>query len=348
MTTDVPRPPLDGGSRAGEIAPFPDPSQAMIQSPLPGDGQASPGDTLELGRAYSEWFAAGDLHRLWRRLSPELRESFSGLDGLREFRDQVREAGTERAVLDERVTRWLGIDVYSRTAEYSQAGSPILQQWMLDGAGVAAAFLVEPATEPAPSRFLDYETRTPLRLPVDGEWFVFWGGRHPVDNLHAAAPDQRFACDFLIVRGMHTHSFDPPVQNERFYCFGQPVLAPGDGRVIARESGIADNVPGSLDAANPLGNHVVIDHGNDEFSFLAHLQRDSVVVQTGDRVRAGEAIARCGNSGASSEPHLHYHLQNGPAFGVGAGLPAQFLRYEADGEMVQRGEPSRGQFIRAV
>jgi murein DD-endopeptidase MepM/ murein hydrolase activator NlpD len=92
----------------------------------------------------------------------------------------------------------------------------------------------------------------------------------------------------------------------------------------------------------------VIDHGNGEFSVLSHLQRDSVRVGVGDRVRAGDAIARCGNSGASTEPHVQYHLQDGPVIGTGLGLPAHFRGYTADGDAVERGEPRRGQFVRGA
>ena len=53
----------------------------------------------------------------------------------------------------------------------------------------------------------------------------------------------------------------------------------------------------------------------------------------------------CGNSGSSTEPHIHYHLQDTPDFGQGQGMPAQFLDYEADGEVVERGEPVQGQTV---
>ena len=319
----------------------------MRSSAKPGPADAPKGDARELGRSYSEWFGAGELDHLWERLAPELRDTFHGMGGFREFREKVGAWGTEKAVVDECVTRWLGARVYSRTAEYSHAAAPIVQQWVFDEAGRAVGFLVEPGSEPAPSRFLDYQTRTPLRLPFDGEWFVFWGGRNPVENRHATSALQRFGYDFLVVRSGHTHSTDPPVLNEKFYCFGEPILAPGDGTIVATVAGIADNPPGSLNTDDPLGNHVVIDHGNGEFSVLGHLQRDSVQVRPGDPIRAGDPIARCGNSGASTEPHLQYHLQNGPVLGGAEGLPAQFTSYAADGSPVERGEPRRGQFIRS-
>ena len=94
------------------------------------------------------------------------------------------------------------------------------------------------------------------------------------------------------------------------------------------------------------GNQVVIDHGHAEFSFLAHLQQGSVAVQPGQSVAPGDTLGLCGNSGNSSEPHLHYHLQDSGEFGAGEGKPAQFRNYTADGEWVEVGEPVQGQRIR--
>jgi murein DD-endopeptidase MepM/ murein hydrolase activator NlpD len=165
-----------------------------------------------------------------------------------------------------------------------------------------------------------------------------------LENYHAEAADQRFAYDFLVVRDGRTHSGDP-LRNDSYFCFGQPVLAPGSGTVVRAANRVADNVPGEMNAEQPLGNHVIIDHGPGEFSFLVHLQRGSVAVQPGQRVQSGEVVGRCGNSGHSSEPHLHYHLQNTAEFQRGEGLPAQFLDYQANGALVTRGEPTRGQVV---
>ena len=173
---------------------------------------------------------------------------------------------------------------------------------------------------------------------------MFWGGRDPVDNYHAVVSDQRFATDLVIERGGSSHS-GSGIRNEEYYCFGADILAPAEGLVAATANTVADQRPGDMNPEQPLGNHVIIDHGNGEFSFLAHLQRGSVTVQPGSRVEAGQTIGRCGNSGNSSEPHLHYHLQNSVTFGVGEGLPAQFIDFEADGAPVPRGELQRGQKV---
>lgn len=163
-------------------------------------------------------------------------------------------------------------------------------------------------------------------------------------NQHAGTRDQRFAYDLLIMKEGSTHAGEGK-RNEDYHCFGRPILAPGAGTVIAVESQIEDNTPGRMNREQPLGNHVIVDHGNGEFSLLAHLQQGTVAVNAGDRVNPGQLLGRCGNSGNSSEPHLHYHLQNGPKPFDADGLPAQFLDYLADGRPVERGEPVRGQTI---
>lgn len=115
------------------------------------------------------------------------------------------------------------------------------------------------------------------------------------------------------------------------------------GRVVAAVDSIPDNEPGRMNREAVAGNHVIIDHGNGEFSLLAHFRQGSLTVEEGDRVGRGDRLGACGNS---SEPHVHYQLQDGPEFGEAAGLPTQFRSYRADGEPVQRGEPVRGQVVR--
>ena len=68
-------------------------------------------------------------------------------------------------------------------------------------------------------------------------------------------------------------------------------------------------------------------------------------MKVGDPVVAGEVIARCGNSGMSTEPHLHYQLMDDEDWKRAYGLPAQFLGYVANGRTVQRGEPRRTEVI---
>jgi len=174
---------------------------------------------------------------------------------------------------------------------------------------------------------------------------VFWGGRTIPENYHAFTTDQRFAYDLVIRRDGSTHTGDG-LENKEYFCFGQPVLAPGAGTVVEAVDGIPDNRPSNMNQTQALGNHVIIDHGNGEYSFIAHFKNGTVLAKQGQRVGQGDQLGECGNSGNSSEPHVHYHLQTTAIFGKGEGLPAQFQRYYADGNWVERGEPTRGQNLR--
>jgi hypothetical protein len=197
--------------------------------------------------------------------------------------------------------------------------------------------------KPAPAAFLDYQTRTPLVLPFMGDWHVSWGGRTVGQNRHAVAPDQRFAYDFL---KLEDGSFrDEGDKNELFLCFGAPIYAPAVGTVVDLADGVPDNKPGDMDKSRPPGNYVVLDHGNGEYSFLAHLKKGSLAVQPGQNVEAGTLLGLCGNSGNSSEPHLHFHLQDSSIMFRGNGLPAFFHHYRVRGKHVDKGEPIGRQFV---
>jgi len=112
------------------------------------------------------------------------------------------------------------------------------------------------------------------------------------------------------------------------------------------KNNVEENIPGVTNTDELFGNYVIIDHGNDEFSVLAHMITGSIPVHPGEIVEKREMIGLCGNSGNSTEPHLHYHLQNSPSISSGEGLPAQFRNYYADDLFVVMGEPLRDQVIR--
>ncbi len=104
------------------------------------------------------------------------------------------------------------------------------------------------------------------------------------------------------------------------------MLAPADGTVIEVIEGVRDNEPGSMNPYSAVGNCVLIEHRPDEISVLAHFQRGSIVVKTGDKVKRGQVLGRCGNSGNSSEPHIHFHLQHSPVLQDGLGIKCFFQK----------------------
>ena len=88
-----------------------------------------------------------------------------------------------------------------------------------------------------------------------------------------------------------------------------------------------------------LGNHVVLDVGDGRYAALAHLQHGSATVHAGEHVACGDVVGRCGNSGNSSEPHVHFQLMDHPRALIAAGLPFVFARDGArDGAVPRNGE----------
>ncbi|AJE48176.1 GNAT family N-acetyltransferase [Celeribacter indicus] len=309
---------------------------------------AAGADPLATARRMAEAFLRGDVETVWQAATPQMREAFGSVDDLAGLREGLRrDLGTEDTILSESVETQSGHEVFTRLSRWSGSAVPVELVVALDGTGRIAGFLVRPQPVAAPSPHLEYETKARLRLPVEGDWHVYWGGREIGENYHAADPGQRFALDILVLEEGQSHSGDP-AEPASYQCWGRPILAPAEGVVVRAVDGLPDQPIGRLDPAHPAGNHVVIDFGQGEYGFLAHLQEGSLRVAQGDRVTAGQDIGLCGNSGNSSEPHLHFHLQTTPDLGRGEGLPAQFTHYLADGQRVERGEPVKGQTIRAL
>ncbi len=194
--------------------------------------------------------------------------------------------------------------------------------------------------------YLNYETITELELPFENEWYVVWGGRSVIQNQHFYSRKERYAMDILQVVN-RTSFTGNGTQNEDYYCFGKRLNAPGDGKIIAMENNIEDNIPGALNRDQPGGNYIIIDHLNGEVSVMAHFKKNSIIVSVGDTVEKGQEVGKAGNSGNSTEPHLHYHLQTASESpNNGVGLPIQFTNYYEDDAFLEKGEPVRGKKVR--
>jgi hypothetical protein len=141
---------------------------------------------------------------------------------------------------------------------------------------------------------------SPLVMPVTGEWIALDG---------PPCADRRDGdCASASTRyGFELAPLDPfgrPAET----CLNQPVRSPSDGVVVA----VLDSFPNFAEAGqHRFGNHIVIQRGEHEFIVLGSLMHRSLKVGLGDRVAAGEIVARCGFSGASGRPALHVHIQAG-------------------------------------
>jgi murein DD-endopeptidase MepM/ murein hydrolase activator NlpD len=202
-----------------------------------------------------------------------------------------------------------------------------------NGPDVAADFSVAPHS---------YVTRTRLRLPLNGRVLV-WDGHdfyshhrrfdldHPVvREIGLAANASRYSYDLVLVDQQGRRFRTDGASNADHYSYDAPVVAPGDGTVVATHNDAPEGANGFSMAAvrdNSLvifGNYVVIDHGNGEFSHIGHLRPGSVSVRVGQRVRMGDEIGRAGASGSSLFPHVHYELSRGIDLNS-EGLPSTFV-----------------------
>jgi len=190
-------------------------------------------------------------------------------------------------------------------------------------------------------------TKTSLILPFHEEWTLFWGGDTPEQNYHVSAhPSQKHAMDFVI-RDERGRSYRTSGQNnEDFYAFGKELIAPCDGEIILVVEGVKDNKPGVMNPFFPTGNTVVLKTDNLEYMVFAHFKQRSIKIEQGQRVKQGDLLGLCGNSGNSSEPHLHFHVQNGEDMNPATGVKCFFAEIFVNGEKQSGYSPVRNEKVK--
>lgn len=159
----------------------------------------------------------------------------------------------------------------------------------------------------------------PFRLPFRGTWLVTQGhdGEHTHQGLWRHGLDFESAGkDGKVYRGDGSSLRD-------YHCYGLPVVAAGAGTVAKVVDDVEDNPPGQINTEDRWGNAVVVAHGPALYSVYGHLKPGTVSVRQGEVVNAGSEIARCGNSGRSPKPHLHFQIQRTAELGSPT-IPADF------------------------
>lgn len=180
----------------------------------------------------------------------------------------------------------------------------------------------------------NYQCKVQYSLPFQGVWTAVNGGVDKASSHSWGIQTQRYAYDFVIL-DEEGHSFSGDQTNATdYYCYSKEVLVPADGEVVEVRAGYPDSLllgKGKVDcsARDIRGNYILIRHADKEYGLLAHLKPGSIRVKVGDKVKRGQCIASCGNSGNTSEPHLHFHLQDGMSFYTSAGLPIEFTNISA-------------------
>jgi hypothetical protein len=157
----------------------------------------------------------------------------------------------------------------------------------------------------------------------------------PVEGTAAIA--QRFAIDYVKMDTSGRRFIGDSLKNESYYAHGTDAIAVADGIVAAVKDSIPENIPGPASRAVPItletvgGNFVILDIGLGRYAFYAHLIPGSLRVRVGDRVRKGQVLGLVGNSGNSTEPHLHFHVMDGTSPLGSEGIPYAHERFDLVG-----------------
>ncbi len=152
---------------------------------------------------------------------------------------------------------------------------------------------------------------TSIKLPFFGTWEV--SQAHNGEHTHKG--EWKHAWDFIISDKNSSQYRNDGDNLIDYYCYNKPVIAPADGIIENVTDSIPDNIIGQANIRENWGNTIVIKHGDYLYSSLSHLVPDSITIKEGEKVREGDIIARCGNSGRSPYPHLHFQLQTTPYIG---------------------------------
>ena len=205
-----------------------------------------------------------------------------------------------------------------------------------------------------------------VRPPVTGPWRALNSPATKVPSHGVQGYGQAYAIDLVYDpagagRSRPRFAWWPAARRPQdFPGFGQPVCAPADGVVVrvhdrerdhwSRTSPLgllylltAELLRELTGPSRVVGNHVVVELGDGVYALLAHLRRRSIRVTAGQRVHAGDQLAECGNSGNTTEPHVHFQLMDHPSLAVAAGLPFRFTT--ADGAPLDT--PPNGQRLHA-
>ncbi|MCX4771072.1 M23 family metallopeptidase [Streptomyces sp. NBC_01285] len=274
---------------------------------------------------------------------------------------------------------WIAFFVMVLISLFPRPPFPYWLTWVPAAAAVALALTTgrrgrAAAADPRPA--------VEVEPPVTGRWTALNSPADKVPSHGVHAYGQTYAIDIVAEPGAESEaepkagSEGEPVpvrpkfrslwpvarRNHHFPAFGAPLLAVADGTVVHASHGSRDHlsrnsIPALVylmlieasvrdvrGAGAIVGNHIVLDLGDGMYAMYAHLRHGSLRVREGEKVRAGQPLAECGNSGNSTEPHVHFQLMDDPDLDVAVGIPFTWrgIGVPANGEAFTAGATAHG------
>lgn len=177
-----------------------------------------------------------------------------------------------------------------------------------------------------------YQLKNSYIFPLKGKFII--PNAHDYDMLfHTYERSQHFSYDVLALGPDFELARNGGATSADFFSFRKTeIIAPAGGIIVYARNDVPDiatseeylrTVPDPKKAIG--GNLMIIDHGQGEYSLLAHMAQGTVRVKTGDRVEQGEVLGLLGSAGSGEGfPHLHYQLQAGPGTFENDPLPVVF------------------------
>lgn len=295
---------------------------------------------------------SGDVARIRAWMTRDLRgrmrmpELEGASQRLRQHYGRVLGILEERTHREGELTWYSGLVVHGTRGGHGEL-TPVLYQFAMTSDGKLARLLVrehwfvETLREPSDL----YMPVTRFHFPADGGWTIIHGGPRRSTNYHHGSRTQRYAYDIIVKKnGRSRRPGSSKKRNDAYYAHGQPLRAPAAGTIVKAIDGVRENVPGERGKAG--GNGVVIDHGFGEFSQLWHMVPGSLRVREGDRVETGQQLGLVGNSGRSTMPHIHFHVQSKQGKAGAVALPAPFVELYVNDRWTPRSMPVRGDEVR--
>ncbi|MEZ4840644.1 MAG: peptidoglycan DD-metalloendopeptidase family protein [Flavobacteriaceae bacterium] len=286
---------------------------------------------------FKEFYNKAHYDSIFYMFSEEMKGYLPKEKTLQFFNNNVAPAG--KIIKTEISSEENGVCVYKTTFDNAVLNISI----SLNEDDLISGFLIKPYKSDSLPKLSRNTTK--MILPFNEEWFVYWGGEDVEKNYHMAHESQHYAFDILRVANGSSYKGDP-TKNESYFAFGKDIIAPCDAEVVRVIDNVTDNIPGQVNPKQLTGNTLVLKTANNEYILFAHLKENSIKVKLGDFVKQRQVIAQCGNSGNSTEAHLHLQIQNVPDFFQATGAKMYFDAILVNGKQKNDYMPVKEDFVK--